>query len=147
MEQIELQRAIEAILFAAGEPVEIAQLSHVLEADEKGIISATDALANDLAYNRRGVRIVRLEKSSFSGSDDRTHGWIYDNAGQMEGYLYVGNRQKPTTAGRRERSFTATYTYVIRAYTKGNFVVESTYVTETASNTVAVSERSKITFH
>ena len=94
-----------------------------------------------------GAAFVRLEKSSFSGSDDRTHGWIYDNAGQMEGYLYVGNRQKPTTAGRRERSFTATYTYVIRAYTKGNFVVESTYVTETASNTVAVSERSKITFH
>lgn len=94
-----------------------------------------------------GAAFVRLEKSSFSGSDDRTHGWIYENAGQMEGYLYVGNRQKPTTAGRRERSFTATYTYVIRAYTKGNFVVESTYVTETASNTVAVSERSKITFH
>ena len=39
MEQIELQRAIEAILFAAGEPVEIAQLSHVLEADEKDVIS------------------------------------------------------------------------------------------------------------
>ena len=94
-----------------------------------------------------GAAFVRLEKSSFSGSDDRTYGWIYENAGQMEGYLYVGNRQKPTTAGRRERSFTATYTYVIRAYTKGNFVVESTYVTETASNTVAVSERSKITFH
>ena len=63
MEQIELQRAIEAILFAAGEPVEIAQLCHVLEADEKDVISATDALANDLAYNRRGIRIVRLEKS------------------------------------------------------------------------------------
>ena len=63
MEQIELQRAIEAILFAAGEPVEIAQLSHVLEADEKDVISAADALGNDLAYNRRGVRIVRLENS------------------------------------------------------------------------------------
>ncbi len=63
MEQIELQRAIEAILFAAGEPVEIAQLCYVLEADEKDIISATDALANELSYNRRGIRIVRLEKS------------------------------------------------------------------------------------
>ena len=63
MEQIELQRAIEAILFAAGEPVEISQLSHVLEADEKDIISATDALSDELSYNRRGIRIVRLEKS------------------------------------------------------------------------------------
>jgi segregation and condensation protein B len=63
MEQIELQRAIEAILFAAGEPVEIAQLSHVLEADEKDIISAADALSDELSFNRRGIRIVRLEKS------------------------------------------------------------------------------------
>ena len=61
MEQIELQRAIEAILFAAGEPVEIAQLARVLEADEKDVISATDALANELSFNRRGIRIVRLE--------------------------------------------------------------------------------------
>ena len=93
-----------------------------------------------------GAAFVRLEKSSFSGSDDRIHGWISENAGQMEGRLYVGNRQKPNTSGRKERSFTATYTYVIRAYTKGTFVVESTYVSETASNTVAVSERGKITF-
>ena len=63
MEQIELQRAIEAILFAAGEPVEISQLSHVLETDEKDIISAADALSDELSYNRRGIRIVRLEKS------------------------------------------------------------------------------------
>ena len=63
MEQIELQRAIEAILFAAGEPVEIAQLSHVLETDEKDIISAADALADELSFNRRGIRIVKLEKS------------------------------------------------------------------------------------
>ena len=62
MEQIELQRAIEAILFAAGERVEIAQLSNVLNADAKDIIAATDALANELAYNRRGIRILRLEK-------------------------------------------------------------------------------------
>lgn len=61
MEQIELQRVIEAILFAAGERVEIAQLSAVLEVDENEIISATDALANELAFNRRGIRILRLE--------------------------------------------------------------------------------------
>ena len=63
MEQIELQRAIEAILFAAGEPVEIAHLSHVLETEEKDIIAAADALSDELSFNRRGIRIVRLEKS------------------------------------------------------------------------------------
>ena len=63
MEQIELQRAIEAVLFAAGEPVEIVQLSRVLEADENDIIAAADALSDELSFNRRGIRIVRLENS------------------------------------------------------------------------------------
>ena len=76
MEQIELQRAIEAILFAAGEPVEIAQLSNVLQADEKDIVAATDALANDLSYNRRGIRIVRLEK-----------GYQMVSSGEMADYI------------------------------------------------------------
>ena len=35
MELSELQRVLEAILFAAGEPVEISRLSAVLEVDEK----------------------------------------------------------------------------------------------------------------
>ena len=61
MEQIELQRAIEAILFASGERVEIAQLAAVLEADKDEIITATNALADELAFNRRGIRILRLE--------------------------------------------------------------------------------------
>ena len=62
MEQIELQRAIEAILFASGERVEIAQLVGVLEADKKDIIAAADALADDYAFQRRGIRILKLEK-------------------------------------------------------------------------------------
>ena len=62
MEQIELQRAIEAILFAAGERIEISRLAMVLETDEKDIIKATDALADELAFNRRGIRILRLDK-------------------------------------------------------------------------------------
>ena len=61
MELIELQRAIEAILFAAGERVAISQLATVLEVEKKEIIQATDALADELAFNRRGIRIIRLE--------------------------------------------------------------------------------------
>lgn len=61
MEQIELQRAIEAILFAAGERIEISRLCMALEADPDEVQAAADALANELAYNRRGIRILRLE--------------------------------------------------------------------------------------
>lgn len=62
MEREDLQRAIEAILFAAGEPIEIARLSAVLEADPKDIEEAANALADELAFNRRGIRIIKLEK-------------------------------------------------------------------------------------
>lgn len=61
MDQIELQRVIEAILFAAGERVEVSRLAQVLEVDPDEIINAMDALADELAFNRRGIRILRLE--------------------------------------------------------------------------------------
>ena len=44
MEQIELQRAIEAILFAAGERVETARLATTLEADPADVDAAVTAL-------------------------------------------------------------------------------------------------------
>ena len=62
MEQTELQRAIEAILFASGERVEISRLALALEADETDVEAAADELADELAFNRRGIRILRLEK-------------------------------------------------------------------------------------
>ena len=63
MDQEQLQRAIEAILFAAGERVEASRLAFALQTDEREIIAAADALAGQLAYERRGIRIIKLEKS------------------------------------------------------------------------------------
>lgn len=62
MELDELQRAIEAILFAAGERIDISRLSSVLETDANEIEAAADALANQYAFERRGIRILKLEK-------------------------------------------------------------------------------------
>ena len=76
MEQTELQRAIEAILFAAGERVEISRLAMALEADERDIIEAADALANQLAFDRRGIRILRLDK-----------GYQMVSSGEMADYI------------------------------------------------------------
>lgn len=76
MEKVELQRAIEAILFAAGERMEISRLAMVLETDEKDIIEATDTLADELAFNRRGIRILRLEK-----------GYQMVSSGEMADYI------------------------------------------------------------
>ncbi len=76
MEQIELQRAIEAILFAAGERVELSRLAMTLEADEKDIAAAADALADEFSFNRRGIRILRLEK-----------GYQMVSSGEMADYI------------------------------------------------------------
>lgn len=62
MESEELQRAIEAILFAAGERMDIQRLSAALETDPSDIEKAADALADQYAFERRGIRILKLEK-------------------------------------------------------------------------------------
>ena len=63
MDAEQLKRAIEAILFAAGEKVELSRLAFALETDEGEIEAAADALAGELAFDRRGIRILKLEKS------------------------------------------------------------------------------------
>ena len=62
METEDLQRAIEAILFAAGEPIETARLAMALETDPSDIEKAADALSDQLAFERRGIRVLKLEK-------------------------------------------------------------------------------------
>lgn len=76
MEQTDLQRAIEAILFAAGERVEVARLAATLQVDPSDIIAAADSLADQLAFDRRGIRILRLEK-----------GYQMVSSGEMADYI------------------------------------------------------------
>ena len=58
----QLCRAIEAILFAAGERVDLSRLAFALETDENEITAAADSLIDKYAFERRGVRILKLEK-------------------------------------------------------------------------------------
>jgi segregation and condensation protein B len=76
MELEELKRAIEAILFAAGERIDISRLSVVLETDADEIEAAADALMNTYSFERRGIRIVKLEK-----------GYQMVSAGEMAPYV------------------------------------------------------------
>ena len=58
----QLQRAIEAILFAAGERVDVSRLAYALETDESEITAAAEQLMDQYAFERRGIRILKLEK-------------------------------------------------------------------------------------
>lgn len=63
LEQSDIQRALMAILFAAGEPVEAKRLAAALEVDEDEIHQELQALMDMLSYERSGIRIIRLESA------------------------------------------------------------------------------------
>ena len=62
MEQSQMERILEAILFASGERMELARLAAAMEADEDEVERAAEALADRLAFERRGIRVLRLER-------------------------------------------------------------------------------------
>lgn len=63
MELKELESAIEGILFAAGDPVPVERLCLTLDQDRDTVDSVCQSLADAYGYERRGIRIVRLEES------------------------------------------------------------------------------------
>ena len=63
MEVKELASAIEGILFAAGEPVAVERLCLTLEADRATVDAVCRQLADFYSYERRGIRLLRMENS------------------------------------------------------------------------------------
>ncbi len=63
MEAKELEHAIEAILFAAGEPVGVERLCLALELDRLTVDKLCKEMADRYSYERRGIRLLRLENS------------------------------------------------------------------------------------
>lgn len=76
MEQGELKRILEAILFAAGEPVEKERIAKTVECDIDEVDRAAQELMDELSYDRRGVRVVRLED-----------GYQMCSSGEMSAYV------------------------------------------------------------
>jgi len=63
MDKREIECAVEAILFASGEPVRLARLAEVLGVFELDIDEAADRLRDSYSFGRRGIRLVKLEDS------------------------------------------------------------------------------------
>ena len=76
MEFEQLQRAIEAILFASGESIETARIAAALEVDCEDVIRAATVLSDQMAFERRGIRVVRLENA-----------WQMVSSGEMANYV------------------------------------------------------------
>ena len=63
MDERELKSALEAIIFASGEPVPAARISLVLGVPEEDVFSCAAGLAEEYEREGRGIRLVRLDKS------------------------------------------------------------------------------------
>ena len=63
MQILEIERSIEAMLFAVGDPMELSRMSEILEVDEDTLEKIITKLRDDYEFDRRGIRIVKLENS------------------------------------------------------------------------------------
>ena len=137
MEQIDLQRAVEAILFAAGERVEISRLSMALEVDPDEIEAAVDALANELSYERRGIRILRLEK-----------GYQMVSSGEMADYITkaLETRKPPRLSGAQLETLTivAYYQPATKAMVEQIRGVDSSYSIGALLNKKLIEESGRL---
>ncbi len=61
MNENELKHSLEAILFAAGEPVPVGRLSLVLLTGEDEILRAADELSAEYEHGERGIRLLRMD--------------------------------------------------------------------------------------
>ncbi len=137
MELDELQRAIEAILFAAGERVEVARLAAVLETDESDIIKAADAMANEWAFSRRGIRIIKLEK-----------GYQMVSSGEMADYVTkaLETRKPPKLSSSQLEALTiiAYYQPATKAMVEQIRGVDSSYSVAALMNKKLIEEAGRL---
>jgi segregation and condensation protein B len=61
LEMKEIESAIEAILFASGEPVQIERICVAMEMDRATAELVLRRLADHYSYERRGVRLLRMD--------------------------------------------------------------------------------------
>ena len=137
MEFEQLQRAIEAILFAAGEPVESARLAQALETDITEVLRAADALADAYAFERRGIRIVRLEKA-----------YQMVSSGEMADYVTkaLETRKPPKLSGAQLESLTiiAYYQPATKAMVEQIRGVDSSYSISALMNKKLICEAGRL---
>lgn len=63
MELKELESTLEGVLFAAGEPVPVERLCLGLEVDRPTLDAVAQQLMDKYSYQRRGIRLLRLDTS------------------------------------------------------------------------------------
>ncbi len=137
MEQTDLQRAIEAILFAAGERVEVSRLAATLQVDPSDITAAADGLADQLSFERRGIRILRLDK-----------GYQMVSSGEMADYITqaLETRKPPKLSSSQLEALTivAYYQPATKAMVEQIRGVDSSYSISALLNKKLITEAGRL---
>ena len=63
MEIREIQAIIEAVLFAAGDAVELEKLADIVDVDKRSLREILKKMMDEYNFERRGIHIIRLEDS------------------------------------------------------------------------------------
>ena len=63
MELKEMEAALEAVLFAAGEPVSVERICLSLDVDRATVDAVCQRLTDNYSYERRGLRLIRMDTS------------------------------------------------------------------------------------
>ena len=82
MDTKELKSIIEALLFTWGDPLDVSDLSSILERDKKELHSILQEMMDDFDYNMRGVRIIKINNSYQMGTRSEHYDWIKKLANQ-----------------------------------------------------------------
>lgn len=76
MDLRELKSIIEALLFTWGDPLDIADISSILDIKEKELEPIIQEMIDDFDYNMRGIRIIRINNSFQLGTRSEHFDWI-----------------------------------------------------------------------
>lgn len=137
MDETQLQRAIEAILFASGERVDIERLAFALETDASEVEKAADALMDTLSFERRGIRIIKLEK-----------GYQMVSSGEMADYITkaLETRKPPKLSASQLEALTiiAYYQPATKAMVEQIRGVDSSYSISALMNKKLIEEAGRL---
>lgn len=133
----ELERILEAILFAAGEPVETQRLAMAAECDPDEIDRAARKLMDRLAFERSGVRVVHLGNT-----------YQMCSSGEMSKYVTkaLETRKPPKLSASQLETLTiiAYYQPATRAYIEQIRGVDSSYSVGALLNKHLIEECGKL---
>lgn len=111
MENVNIECAIEGILFAAGEPVKSSKLAAVLDVSVKEVDTAAKRLAESYDKNMRGLKIIEIDEGYQICSRPEYYAYIQDVLGEqrrqalsnaaMEALAIIAYKQ-PVTKGQVE---------------------------------------------